>query len=174
MTGARMIAVVGSMCAALLATWLGNAVYMGFTHNPVFSETSAIWMLFGGPAALVAAIATFLTTKDRAWLKHPIGYLKLSVIAIRTVALACLLYLPIQIAWLHVLVPLHLMDAPVGPFNSVDIIALAYIDLIAILFGILPATIIQMAVLLFARSMVPKDELSKDELSDAQQSRSDP
>ncbi len=170
MTGARMIAVVGSMGAALLATWLGNAVYVGFTPDPAhFSETSALWILFGGPAALVAAIATFLTTKGRVWLEHPIGYLKLFGIAIRTVALAYLLYLPIQIAWLIVLVPLHLMKAPVGPFNPGEIFVLAFIDLIAMLFGILPATIIQMAVLFFARSTVPKDDLS-----DAQQSRSDP
>ena len=154
MTEARIIAVSGSLGAALLATWLGYWISAYTMDGPgTFDDPLALWKLWGVPAAVAAGVATFLLTRKSDWLPERWSFLPLTGFALRCAGLACLLYLPVQICCLFMLSLIGGMSGSTGGFGIGRAgILLAYMDALAIACGIVPAVLIQMLVLLLARA----------------------
>jgi len=154
-TEARIIAVLGALCAALLATWLGNEIYLLVESRPGhFYDPYAIWKAWGVPAAIAAAVATYYLTRNDRWLPRRWQFWQLLRFASRCAGMACLLYVPIQFAWMLLATMMGMMEASSGGFGGMGaVFILVYIDVIAIAFGILPAIALQMIVLLLARAM---------------------
>ena len=155
MTEARIIAVFGAMCSALFATWLGNEIYTASViHSGHFYDPFAIWKVWGVPAAIAAAAATFCMTRHNGWLPRSWRFWKLLGFASRCAGVACLVYVPIQIICLLLFALLGIIESMSSGFGAAgSAIMLAYMDAIAIAFGILPAIVSQMIVLLLARTM---------------------
>lgn len=153
--GARIIAVFGATCAALLATWLGNEIYAASVfHAEHFYDPFAIWKVWGMPAAVAAAIATFHMTRRSDWLHKRWRFVQLLGFSSQCAGVACLLYVPIQIACLLLFALLGVTEGSSGGFGVAGAVTLfVYMDAIAVAFGILPAIALQMIVLLLARSM---------------------
>jgi hypothetical protein len=154
-TEARIIAVFGALCAALLSTWFGNEIYVlisGSARNSF--DPFAIWMAWGIPAAIAAAIATSFLTRKHDWLPARWRFLKLLGSAARCAGLACLLFVPAQIVCMLLFVSVGMTDGGGSGFGAVgDLLLIVFVDAIAIAFGILPAIALQMVVFLLARAM---------------------
>jgi len=156
MSEARLVAVAGSVAAALLATWLGYWISVFAVGGPGhFDDAWAVWKLWGCPAGVAAGAAAYLVTRTPDWLPTRWRFTSLGLCALRCVGWACLLYLPVQIGCLVVLSLAGGIYGGTGGFGIAGAgILLAYMDAIAVAFGVIPAVLAQMLVLLLARAVV--------------------
>jgi hypothetical protein len=168
-TEARIIAVFGALCAALLATWLGNEVYVLVSSSARNSfDPFAMWIAWGIPAAIAAAVATYFLTRKDAWLPRRWRFVPLFVFASRCAGLACLLYGPIQVTWMLLAASTGLTEAWSGFGTMGAALIFFYVDAIAIAFGILPAIVLQMIVLLLATAMASGVQLETQPMNEEQ------
>jgi len=154
---ARAIVVFGSFSAALLAMLIGN-----MTHSHIAPASERIddgvtlWLVFGFPAAIAAALATWWLSSDEYWWPSQMSFAQILGFSVRCVGLACLLLIPIQLIFglLHALSNAffaHQSHAS-GDF-ALSVLSFPIVDAIAILFGFLPALILQTVVVLSARAV---------------------
>lgn len=149
MSAMRVFAVVGSMGAAMLAMHAGYEAYLAFVSRPV-RFGGEIGFIFGIPAAIAAAIATYQLSGGAEWMSRPLLISKLCAFAARSVALACLYFVPVFMISAIVTGALS-GNLGTGGFGIGGALGIGlYSALFSLIIGFLPAFVFQVLALLLA------------------------